>query len=84
MKLNTSSHYFSLSQHQLLLTKPMYGGDDGSLTIIQSESKPDVQLIVGEDSNTEIAVTPKEGETVFVYGDELTIIQDTPLGIIQY
>jgi len=59
-------------------------GDDGSLTIIQSESKPDVQLIVGEDSNTEIAVTPKEGETVFVYGDELTIIQDTPLGIIQY
>ena len=24
-------------------------GDDGSLTIIQSESKPDVQLIVGED-----------------------------------
>ena len=59
-------------------------GDDGSLTIIQSEVKPEVKYTVGEDSQTEISVKPQDGETVFVYGDELTIIQDTDMGIIQY
>ena len=59
-------------------------GDDGSLTIIQSEVKPDVKYSVGEDSQTEISVKPQDGETVFVYGDELTIIQDTDMGVIQY
>ena len=58
--------------------------DDGSLTIIQSEVKPEVKYIVGEDSQTEISVTPQDGETIFIYGDELTIIQDTDMGIIQY
>ena len=59
-------------------------GDDVSLTIIQSETKPEVKYIVGEDSQTEISVTPQDGETIFVYGDELTIIQDTDMGIIKY
>ena len=59
-------------------------GDDGSLTIIQSEVKPEVKYTVGEDSQTEISVKPQDGETVFVYGDELTIIQDTDMVIIQY
>ena len=59
-------------------------GDDGSLTIIQSEVKPEVKYTVGEDSQTEISVKPQDGETVFVYGDELTIIQDTDTGVIQY
>ena len=59
-------------------------GDDGSLTIIQSDSKPEVKYTVGEDSQTEISVTPQDGETIFIYGDELTIIQDTDMGIIQY
>ena len=59
-------------------------GDDGSLTIIQSETKPEVKYIVGEDSQTEISVTPQDGETIFIYGDELTIIQDTDMGVIQY
>ena len=59
-------------------------GDDGSLTIIQSETKPEVKYTVGEDSQTEISVTPQDGETIFIYGDELTIIQDTDMGIIQY
>ena len=59
-------------------------GDDGSLTIIQSEVKPEVKYSVGEDSQTEISVKPQDGETVFVYGDELTIIQDTDMGVIQY
>ena len=59
-------------------------GDDGSLTIIQSEVKPEVKYTVGEDSQTEISVKPQDGETVFVYGDELTIIQDTDMGVIQY
>ena len=59
-------------------------GDDGSLTIIQSETKPEVKYTVGEDSQTEISVKPQDGETVFVYGDELTIIQDTDMGVIQY
>ena len=59
-------------------------GDDGSLTIIQSETKPEVRYITGEDSQTEISVTPQDGETIFIYGDELTIIQDTDMGIIQY
>jgi hypothetical protein len=59
-------------------------GDDGSLTIIQSETKPEVKYIVGEDPQTEISVTPQDGETIFIYGDELTIIQDTDMGIIQY
>ena len=59
-------------------------GDDGSLTIIQSDSKPEVKYSVGEDSQTEISVTPQDGETIFIYGDELTIIQDTDMGIIQY
>ena len=59
-------------------------GDDGSLTIIQSEAKPEVKYTVGEDSQTEISVTPQEGETIFIYGDELTIIQDTDMGIIKY
>ena len=58
--------------------------DDGSLTIIQSEVKPEVKYTVGEDSQTEISVKPQDGETVFVYGDELTIIQDTDMGVIQY
>ncbi|MBT6440648.1 MAG: hypothetical protein HOK72_13150 [Flavobacteriales bacterium] len=59
-------------------------GDDGSLTIIQSETKPEVKYTVGEDSQTEISVSPQDGETIFIYGDELTIIQDTDMGIIQY
>ena len=59
-------------------------GDDGSLTIIQSDSKPEVKYTVGEDSQTEISVTPQDGETIFIYGDELTIIQDTDMGIMQY
>ena len=59
-------------------------GDDGSLTIIQSETKPEVKYTVGEDSQTEISVTPQDGETIFIYGDQLTIIQDTDMGIIQY
>ena len=59
-------------------------GDDGSLTIIQSETKPEVKYTVGEDSQTEIFVTPQDGETIFIYGDELTIIQDTDMGIIKY
>ena len=59
-------------------------GDDGSLTIIQSKTKPEVKYIVGEDSQTEISVTPQDGETIFIYGDELTIIQDTDMGIIKY
>ena len=59
-------------------------GDDGSLTIIQSDSQPEVRYIIGEGSRTEISVTPQDGETVFVYGDELTIIQDTDMGVIKY
>ena len=59
-------------------------GDDGSLTIIQSDSKPADKYTVGDDAQTEISVTPQDGETIFIYGDELTIIQDTDMGIIQY
>ena len=59
-------------------------GDDGSLTIIQSDNKPEVRYIIGEGSHTEISVTPQDGEMVFVYGDELTIIQDTDMGFIKY
>jgi hypothetical protein len=58
--------------------------DDGSLTIIQSETKPEVKYTVGDDTQTEISVTPQDGETIFIYGDELTIIQDTDMGVIQY
>ena len=58
-------------------------GDDGSLTI-QSETRPEVKYTIGDDSQTEISVTPQDGETIFIYGDELTIIQDTDMGIIQY
>ena len=59
-------------------------GDDGSFTIIQSETKPEVKYTIGDDSQTEISVSPQDGETIFIYGDELTIIQDTDMGIIQY
>ena len=59
-------------------------GDDGSLTIIQSDSKPEVKYTIGDDSQTEISVSPQDGETIFIYGDELTIIQDTDMGTIQY
>ena len=59
-------------------------GDDGSFTIIQSETHPEVTYSIREDSHTEILVTPQDGETVFVYGDELTIIQDTDMGVIKY
>ena len=59
-------------------------GDDGSLTIIQSETKPEVKYPIGDDSQTEISVTPQDGETIFIYGDELTIIQDTNMGVIKY
>ena len=58
--------------------------DDGSLTIIESETKPEVKYTTGEDSQTEISVTPQDGETIFIYGDELTIIQDTDMGVMQY
>ena len=62
-------------------------GADGSLTIIQSENPPTVTYKVNPDTNqreTEISVTPESGERAFIYGDELTIIQDTDMGIIQY
>lgn len=62
-------------------------GDDGSLTIIQSENPPAVTYKVNPDTNqreTEISVTPQQGEKVFIYGDELTIIENTSLGIISY
>ena len=59
-------------------------GNDGSLTIIQSETKPEVKYTVVDDSQTEISVTPQDGETIFIYGDELTIIQDTDMGVIKY
>ena len=59
-------------------------GDDGSLTIIESTNKPEVKYTIGDDSKTEISVVPQDGEKVFIYGDELTIIEDTPLGIIKY
>jgi len=62
-------------------------GDDGSLTIIQSENPPTVTYKVNPDTNqreTEISVTPQQGEKVFIYGDELTIIENTSLGIISY
>ena len=58
--------------------------DDGSLTIIESETKPAVKYTTGEDSQTEISVTPQDGETIFIYDNELTIIQDTDMGVIQY
>jgi hypothetical protein len=58
--------------------------DDGSLTIIKSETKPEVKYTTGEDSQTEISVTPQDGETIFIYDDDLTIIQDTDMGVIQY
>ena len=45
-------------------------GDDGSLTIIQSEAKPEVKYTTGEDSQTEISVTPQDGEIIFIYGDD--------------
>ena len=62
-------------------------GDDGSLTIIQSENPPSVTYKVNPDTNqreTEISVTPQPGEKVFILGDELTIIENTSLGIISY
>ena len=43
-------------------------GDDGSLTIIQSDSKPEVKYTTGEDTQTEISVTALDGETIFIYG----------------
>ena len=36
------------------------------------------------ERETEISVTPQQGEKVFIYGDELTIIENTSLGIISY
>ena len=57
------------------------------LTIIQSENPPAVTYKVNPDTNqreTEISVTPQQGEKVFIYGDELTIIENTSLGIISY
>lgn len=68
----------------LMAETTSFWGDDGSLTIIQSDNKPEVRYIIGEGSHTEISVTPQDGETVFVYGDELTIIQDTDMGVIKY
>ena len=62
-------------------------GDDGSLTIIQSENPPTVTYKVNPDTNqreTEISVTPESGERAFIYGDELTIIESTELGTFSY
>jgi hypothetical protein len=62
-------------------------GDDGSLTIVTSDTPPNITYKTNPDTNqreTEISVTPQEGEKVFILGDELTIIENTSLGIISY
>ena len=62
-------------------------GDDGSLTIVTSDTPPTITYKTNPDTNqreTEISVTPQPGEKVFILGDELTIIENTSLGIISY
>ena len=81
--LTLTCFFFAITTNVIAETTSIWG-DDGSLTIIQSEVKPEVKYTVGDDSQTEISVTPQDGETIFIYGDELTIIQDTDMGIIQY
>jgi len=59
-----------------------FSPDDGQLTIV--DNAQEVRVIVDQNGSQGLEITPStEGQT-FVYGDELTVIESTPLGIISY
>jgi len=59
-----------------------YYDPNGQLTIV--DNAQEVRVIVDQNGSQELEITPStEGQT-FVYGDELTVIESTPLGIISY
>ena len=62
-------------------------GNDGSLTIVTSDTPPTITYKTNPDTNvveTEISVMPEKGERAYILGDELTVIENTSLGIITY
>jgi len=59
-----------------------YYDPNGQLTIV--DNAQEVRVIVDQNGSQGLEITPStEGQT-FVYGDELTVIETTPLGIISY
>jgi hypothetical protein len=59
-----------------------YYGDDGELVIIRNAK--DVNVVVDQYGEKSLQVTPSDNGQTFIYGDELTIIEKTPYGIISY
>lgn len=59
-----------------------YSPDDGRLTII--DNAQEVRVVVDQNGSQGLEITPSSEGKTFVYGNELTIIETTPYGIITY
>ena len=59
-----------------------YYDPNGQLTIV--DNAQEVRVIVDQNGSQGLEITPSTEGKTFVYGDKLTIIETTPLGIISY
>ena len=59
-----------------------YYDPNGKLTIV--DNAQEVRVIVDQNGSQGLEITPSNTGQTFVYGDELTVIESTPLGIISY
>jgi len=59
-----------------------FSPDDGQLTIV--DNAQEVRVIVDQNGSQGLEITPSNTGKTFVYGNELTVIESTPLGIISY
>ena len=59
-----------------------FSPDDGQLTIVDNAQK--VRVIVDQNGSQGLEITSSNTGQTFVYGDELKVIETTPLGIISY
>jgi len=59
-----------------------YYDPNGQLTIV--DNAQEVRVIVDQNGSQGLEITPSNTGQTFVYGDELTVIESTPLGIISY
>ena len=59
-----------------------YYDPSGQLTIV--DNAQEVRVIVDQNGSQGLEITPSTEGKTFVYGDKLTIIETTPLGIISF
>lgn len=59
-----------------------YSPNDGQFTIV--DNAQEVRVIVDQNGSQGLEIVPSNTGKTFVYGNELTVIETTPLGIISY